>query len=531
MYKERGGLPLWTRLTSIAVISALITGCVQKTMGYVTPTPEGTTTPVTEPYCDSHMLTIEPSFDMNKIDPQNLPILVENLMGPSGVGEIKGISVVKNPTKEYVSNVVRSVQEHQDQVEGIIPSQAQVVEFGMEGTTSESCAPLVMVLGEKNEDGTQKSYLGFGVEQIDADNDGIDDLEVLIPPFDGNIDRFLKMGQIDTNPNDSLVHIGPIDQLDPESIQPVFEIDVATGKVVFIPPFYQGIVDNKVVEVATELGGNFIETSFKIDGQNVDDPLVSSTPNPTLITPSPTATNEATVTPEIVQFKQCDVLDFLNCPITESQIPDYWKWVNETYAKNFTFDPSKFNNNVTLFESLGVAGSGFGKKGDVILYWNFDNPLGVKFPNADSMPFKRNFTAAAVKTLESDGKLHDTILLPIVFYNSREPSKNLLVMASYTFFTPGRPDFTYEQEMSELDILVNWMHYTPLTATYTTPYSPFNIELSLLKKVWQNVPDIDERMLRVTNSNSDDPNSQDISALSDPRIVVGTYISKSPILK
>lgn len=511
MYPERYRMPLWTRLTSIAVISALITGCIQKTMGYVTPTPEGATTPVTEPYCDSHMLTIEPPLDMNQIDPQNLPILVENLMGPSGVGEIKGISMVKNPTKEYVSNVVRSVQEHQDQVEGITPSQAQVVEFGMNGEASDFCAPLTMVLGAKNADGTQKAYLGFAEKQLDADDNGVPDLVALVPSFDGNIDRFLELGQVDSNPEDNKVHVGPIDQLDPESIQPLFEIDKVTGEVVFLPPFYQGETQPASPVVPSEFGGNFLNVSFNPDSVPQGQETVGPTPTPSISEPTVTATNEATATPEVAQFNICQIEQYKDCKITVEQLfnGDYLNWLN-TLSK--PFDPTKINDVPFVHYTSGDA--------------VYQVQTAPNFTVDGSEPFRRDVTAGLVSY---QGR--DYLVMPIEFFDKNNPDKNQWVITVHQLFNDTHA-FTDAEIEQTIKLWRTEFNTTPFVDRNVAKAS--GIEDPLVSLSFQKYPDLVDLVDKFADyGNSHNDGYGDRSALSKPGIVLLNfiYVSQKPWYK
>lgn len=354
MYPERYRMPLWTRLTSLAVVTALISGCVQKTMGYVTPTPEASKTP-DAPYCDSHMLTYTPDLGLDEIDPNTLPVVSESLMGPSGVGRITGLNIVKNPSSETVQNVKQAAI---DKDLDINVAKSTVVEFGMEGENGELCAPFTMILDEPKTDGTQKAYVAFGTAQIDANNDQVPDLDVLIPPFGGNVGNFLELGQVDTNPNDSLVHLGTVDQLDPQAISPLFSIDKNSGQVVFFPPFYQGGEESLPVTTSND-GASFINVSFKTTSGEV---IVN--------TPTQTQPIEATQTPEVVvkEYNVCSAENYSECQIPSQDLfnGNYLNWLKTLPVDNF--DPAKVNQLMCFGNTTEIIFAGDPKIN------NFSNP-------------------------------------------------------------------------------------------------------------------------------------------------------------
>ncbi len=376
MFTERK-LPLWARLTSGFVIGALLSGCMGKTFGTVTPTAESASpTPMSEPYCDSHMLTIEPPMDLDAINPYVLPIISENLMGPSGVGRITGLSRVTNPSPDYVSNVKKSAQDKNLPLDA---AKATVVEFGMEGDSNKSCAPLTMILGEEKSDGTQPAYLGFATEQIDSDQNGTPDLDVLVPSFDGNIDTFLPLGQVDANPGDSVVHVGTIDQLDPNSISPIFEIDQESGKVTFYPPFYQGEGSGSEAGVQVESAANFVNVSYKTEGAN---PTNILTPTPSAPVTEVTVAPPATETPEASQFQVCSAENYANCAIPSQDLfnGNYLNWLKTLQVEQF--DPAKVEQLQCFGNSQEITFVG--------------SPSKNNFANPDTAMVKRGFTFGVV---------------------------------------------------------------------------------------------------------------------------------------
>ncbi len=337
MFKERR-LPWWARLTSAMVVGALLAGCGGKTYGYVTPTADQPSpTPTSEPYCDTHMFTVAPDLGIGNLDASLLPIMSENLMGPSGVGEITGISMVKNPKVDFIKNVKSSAKA---QGLDLNPEKSQVVEFGMEGKNAQACAPFTMILGEEKPDGTRKSYVGFDVAQIDSNKDNVPDLEVLIPSFDGNIDRFVELGEVDPVAGDGETVLGAVDQLDPESVTPLFSVNQKTGKVVFFPPFYQGDTNTTNTGVEVENGANFVEVSYHPNGSGVEVSTPTITPN-AVSTKAVTETSTPVPTKEVKQYPICTPEKYADCVVPYQDLfnGNYLNWLKSLPVDQF--DPAK----------------------------------------------------------------------------------------------------------------------------------------------------------------------------------------------
>lgn len=396
MFKE-GRLPWWSRITSAVVVGALLAGCGGRTQGYVTPTPESATpTPMSDPYCDTHIFIHQPELNLDSYDPNEFTAFNnEILAGPTGVGEIEYARLNANPNPGYVQKVRESIKE---QDLPINPETAGVYQFGMKGSEGETCAPLTVVTGEPQPDGSQKSYVAFETEQIDADQNGVPDLDVIIPPFDGDIDLFMEMGVYLYNDGSGKRVLGPIDKLDPLGITPLFVIE-GNGDISFAPPFYQG-PSAEPKNVPIEAAANFVQVSYN---PNTNGTEITATPGNTQV--GPTETPRATQTPEAAPFQSCQIEQYKDCVINAEDLFNgkYLEWLN-TLSK--PFDTSKFSKAPLIYYDNGEL--------------TYQKTSAPNFNAPGSQPFRRDVTAGFT-TYQG----HNYIVMPIEFYNPTHPDQSV----------------------------------------------------------------------------------------------------------
>jgi hypothetical protein len=500
MAEKYDKMPLWQKITSGVVITALMTGCAQKTFGYVTPPAEGTQSPTTDPaYCDSHMLTFNPE-PAPDIDFQNLEIVSERPMGPSGVGTVTELSRVQNPDPGFIDNVRDSITEEGLDID---PKTATIVEFGMRGTEGDLCSPLVLVLDEVQDNGTQRSFIGFGNEQADTNGDNVPDLDVLVPPYDGNVSEFLEMGQVVGNPPDGLVRLGPFDQLDPSAIIPLFTIDRDTGEVAFLPPFSDAGSPSLPDPIRIENAGTISQISYR-PGQRV----ATATPDaaitaPPTVTPRPTetATPAPTETPEVAQFQVCQIESFRNCPIPAEALFDgsYKAWLESLPPTQF--DPATVNDVPLVHFSNGA-----------VYYEAYGSPH-FTGANAGREPFNRNRTFGYT---EYAGQKY--IVMPIEYWDRDHPDKNQWVITVV--------NISEATDAMIQNAITQWKSWsvTPWVDSASTRLNPGPdpfVSTTLAK--YPNLVDLVERFVDYGNVRHD--GKGDRTALNLPGIILLSYIT------
>lgn len=267
------------------------------------------------------------------------------------------------------------------------------------------------------------------------------------------------------------------------------------GRLAFKPPSW--LRDNLQSEIGTT------------DYAFISVPLSQSlTPTPDLINPTHTPTVgdiqqiafrsadpiQAEPTPEVKQFKVCQIENFRDCPITyEDIMGPYWHWLN-TLSKPF---PENVRN-VPLFLS--------GNRWIVYDLKTIPNFLGE---NALTAPFRRDVTAAH---LNHEGK--DYLVQPIEYYDPSEPDRNKWVITVYPLFNGDGP---YEEEVIQ-QILNQWKNEMRITIIQTTPTPPNLAPVeTIVSETFASHPDMDSRFKRFLEG--------DHSSLSEPGLIVFSFIN------
>jgi hypothetical protein len=225
-------------------------------------------------------------------------------------------------------------------------------------------------------------------------------------------------------------------------------------------------------------------------------------------TPEATKKPEDTKTPEIKQYKVCTPEHFRDCLISVDDLFDgkYLEWLN-TLSR--PFDPKKVKD-VPLVNI-----------DNVIIY---DIRTLPNFTEKDLQPFRRDVTTGYVVFYDSDNNRHEYAVMPIEYYDKKNPDKNQWVITVQSFYYPGHI-FTEAEELKTMRVWENYMNITPILTNNLDFFT--KISDPLVAKTFAKYPDMAERFEKFTNRNKLDTNGQDMSALSAPGIVLLNTIAGS----
>lgn len=250
-------------------------------------------------------------------------------------------------------------------------------------------------------------------------------------------------------------------------------------------------------------------------------PTVTPTPTitftPTLtptatatFTPSATSTPTATFTPtatptrEIPQFKICSPEDFRDCPIDVEDIfdGDYLNWL---YTLSKQFDPKSIKN---------VALENFS---NMIRYNTATVP---NFTKKGTEPFRRDVTAGHITYLG-----HDYIVMPIEYFDINHPDKNQWVITVHPLYNDTH-DFSDTEVKARLN---TWRNKMNITVILTNNIPGFCSRPDpLVSMTFTNNSDMKDRFNRFIGERSLKVEKQDMTALSDPGIILLSMIATNP---
>jgi hypothetical protein len=141
-------------------------------------------------------------------------------------------------------------------------------------------------------------------------------------------------------------------------------------------------------------------------------------------------------------------------------------------------------------------------------------------------------TAALVSVTDIQGNTYDEITLPVFVYNPKDPNNPALWMTADSTFQAGRK-LTSAEISNILAVYTTKIKAPPISTSYYDPLSFTNIQTvdPLLKAVFDAHPGRQEKFDKVTDNNGQSVENEDVTALDDPTIVVGTDISDFPPYK
>lgn len=204
-----------------------------------------------------------------------------------------------------------------------------------------------------------------------------------------------------------------------------------------------------------------------------------------------------------VKFNVCTPENFHFCPITVEQLfnGEYLNWL---YTLSKPFDPAKVKNvPLALYDKQ--------------IYYDITTSPHFKDPSTE--PFRRDVTAGYVTYNGSN-----SLVMPIELYDMNHPNQNQWIIVTYPLLQNG-----YENSLDEAlkyDI-TTWrkdMKITVIRADDKTSDTDQSVD-PLVALTFANVPDMADRINRFTNSNKLDAAGQDMTALSAPGIVLGSFIA------
>lgn len=200
---------------------------------------------------------------------------------------------------------------------------------------------------------------------------------------------------------------------------------------------------------------------------------------------------------EVKEYQVCRIENFRDCTIPVEDLIDgsYLRWL-QTLSKPFPESQIKKPFNFEYVYTAGMTPYAIVYKGDA--------------------PFRRDVTFAQV-LLEVNGKVYPYVVKPIEFYDKNDPRNNKWVITVNSIYNENPiynyPDSDIDESIDKYSVKT-WKYNMYITPICIDTYGPSIYEDAIVRKVFENNPDMAERFEKFING--------DVSALSGEGIILLT---------
>jgi hypothetical protein len=195
------------------------------------------------------------------------------------------------------------------------------------------------------------------------------------------------------------------------------------------------------------------------------------------------------------EFPMCQIENYKDCPITVEELFDGTvdRWL-DSLSRPFDLEQVKFVDMTTLSNGIMI----------------YNTKTSPNYENEEERPFRRNLVAGHLTMEDSNGEIYNYMFLPVE-YADENTGESHWVKLVYSI-PPGYPDV-------HDNIVRIWrerMNIAPIVTKATNPDRPYADPL--VSRTFDSGLGMGERFERFMNG--------DVSALSDPRIVLMTHIGE-----